>query len=349
MNVIQYNEYYPFGLQTANSWTRENVTGNNFLGNGGTELNTTSNLYDLDYRNYDPILGRMNGVDPMATKYASLTPYNFSFNDPVTFNDPSGADPDYGITRYTYDDRVDHYRGEFYSGGSTSALRFHYGGGGGSGIINWSYAPSFSQLSGMQNAAAAAHGNSQALMEYGLQYGTSYSYEKFGSIEVGGYVSDKYEWLKVNQQTKGGSVSDFNWSPWITTAGGVNTIFEAGNAISLHQISQGEKLVRLAERGAYTGAKTFGKVLGGVGVGLTAASLAYEYNQGKSNTHSIVNGIVTGGSFLVGAIAVTVGAPVVAIGAAGVGIGYGLFSIFGGDQLINNLSNDWGSKVIYNK
>ncbi|MBX2916854.1 MAG: HNH endonuclease [Cyclobacteriaceae bacterium] len=92
-NVVQYNEYYPFGLQTANSWTRENTTGNNFLGNGGTELNQTSQLYDLDYRNYDPILGRMNGVDPMATKYASLSPYNFSFNDPVTFTDPSGADP----------------------------------------------------------------------------------------------------------------------------------------------------------------------------------------------------------------------------------------------------------------
>ena len=91
-NVVQYNEYYPFGLQTANSWTRENNTGNNFLANGGTELNTTSNLYDLHYRNYDPVLGRMNQVDPMATKYASLSPYNFSFNDPVNFNDPLGDD-----------------------------------------------------------------------------------------------------------------------------------------------------------------------------------------------------------------------------------------------------------------
>jgi RHS repeat-associated protein len=92
-NIVQYNEYYPFGLQTANSWTRENTTSNNFLGNGGTELNTTSQLYDLDYRNYDPILGRMTQVDPMATKYASLTPYNYGFNDPVTFTDVSGADP----------------------------------------------------------------------------------------------------------------------------------------------------------------------------------------------------------------------------------------------------------------
>ena len=92
-NVVRYNEYYPFGLQTANSWTRENNTGNNFLANSGTELNATSNLYDLDYRQYDPVLGRLNGIDPMATKYASLSPYNFSFNDPVTFSDPSGADP----------------------------------------------------------------------------------------------------------------------------------------------------------------------------------------------------------------------------------------------------------------
>jgi len=68
-NVIQYNacpteakrrrEYYPFvpiaiGMQTANSWTRDTATKNNFLGNGGTELNTTSQLYDLEYRNYDP-------------------------------------------------------------------------------------------------------------------------------------------------------------------------------------------------------------------------------------------------------------------------------------------------------
>ncbi len=97
-NVVQYNEYYPFGMQAANSWTRENTTGNNFLANGGTELNTTSNMYDLDFRNYDPTLGRMHQVDPMASKYSSYTPYNFSFNDPVTYNDPSGADPLYDET-----------------------------------------------------------------------------------------------------------------------------------------------------------------------------------------------------------------------------------------------------------
>jgi RHS repeat-associated protein len=87
------NEYYPFGLQTANSWTRENTTGNNFLANGGTELNTTTGLMDLHYRNYDPALGRMNQVDPVASKYASQTPYNYAFNAPTVMNDPMGDDP----------------------------------------------------------------------------------------------------------------------------------------------------------------------------------------------------------------------------------------------------------------
>jgi len=82
----------PFGMQTANSWTREAVTGNNYLANGGTELNQTSQLYDLMFRNYDPVLGRMFQVDPMASKYGSITPYNYSMNSPVIFSDPNGAD-----------------------------------------------------------------------------------------------------------------------------------------------------------------------------------------------------------------------------------------------------------------
>ena len=89
--LMQYNEYYPFGLQTANSYTREN-TKNNFLYNAGTELNSTSGMYDLFFRNYDPALGRMHGVDPMAGKYSGLSPYNYSFNDPVYWNDPMGDD-----------------------------------------------------------------------------------------------------------------------------------------------------------------------------------------------------------------------------------------------------------------
>jgi RHS repeat-associated protein len=93
--IIQGNEYYPFGLQTANSWTRDGSS-NNYLANGSTEFNPTSSVYDLDFRNYDPVLGRLNQVDPLATNDVSLSPYHYSFNNPVRFIDPSGAWGDNG-------------------------------------------------------------------------------------------------------------------------------------------------------------------------------------------------------------------------------------------------------------
>jgi hypothetical protein len=49
----------------------------------------------------------MHQVDPMADSYSSATPYNFSFNDPVTFTDPNGAEPP-GI-HYLYDTYVAPY------------------------------------------------------------------------------------------------------------------------------------------------------------------------------------------------------------------------------------------------
>jgi len=88
-NVIQYNEYYPFGLQTNASWARDNAT-NNFLYNQGSELNASSGWYDLPFRNYDPMLGRFVQIDPLSVEYDMLTPYNYAANNPIYFNDPSG-------------------------------------------------------------------------------------------------------------------------------------------------------------------------------------------------------------------------------------------------------------------
>lgn len=90
-NVIQYNEYYSFGLQTSTSWTRDNAKDNNFLYNAANELNKTSGWYEMFYRGYDPAIGRMLQVDPYATMYASHTTYNYAVNNPVMVNDPSGG------------------------------------------------------------------------------------------------------------------------------------------------------------------------------------------------------------------------------------------------------------------
>jgi RHS repeat-associated protein len=91
-NIIQYNEYYPFGLQASTSWTRTNNK-NDYKYNAASELNNTSGWYEMFYRGYDPALGRMLQVDPLAASMASLSPYNFAFNNPFGFNDPMGDKP----------------------------------------------------------------------------------------------------------------------------------------------------------------------------------------------------------------------------------------------------------------
>jgi RHS repeat-associated protein len=88
-NVIQYNDYYPFGLQASTSWTRDNSK-NNFLYNEASELNSTSGFYDLPYRNYDAALGRFFQVDPMAEHDHTLSPFVYGGNNPIVYNDPTG-------------------------------------------------------------------------------------------------------------------------------------------------------------------------------------------------------------------------------------------------------------------
>ncbi|MBS1680388.1 MAG: RHS repeat-associated core domain-containing protein, partial [Bacteroidetes bacterium] len=83
-------EYYPFGLQTQNSWTRDSTVGNNFLYDAGNELNTTTGVYETMFRGYDPALGRFMQVDPLAYRSHNLTPYHYAGNNPIGYNDPTG-------------------------------------------------------------------------------------------------------------------------------------------------------------------------------------------------------------------------------------------------------------------
>ena len=50
------------------------------------------NAYDFGARIYDPRLGKWLALDPTQKKYAGFTPYGFSFNSPLIFNDPDGKD-----------------------------------------------------------------------------------------------------------------------------------------------------------------------------------------------------------------------------------------------------------------
>lgn len=92
--VRQENSFYAFGLMHNSSPV---ISGANKEIVAGAiwddDFGNYPDLYTMPFRQYDPVLGRFNAVDPMAEKYDDLTVYNFAFNNPVTFSDPSGADP----------------------------------------------------------------------------------------------------------------------------------------------------------------------------------------------------------------------------------------------------------------
>lgn len=88
-NVLQYNEYYPFGLRTNSSWTRDNSK-NNLLYNDASELNELTSFYDLAFRQYDPTIGRFLQADPLAVITESFSPYQYARNNPALLNDPLG-------------------------------------------------------------------------------------------------------------------------------------------------------------------------------------------------------------------------------------------------------------------
>ena len=53
-------------------------------------------MYDLDYRQYDPAIGRFNSIDLFSEFIEQIdkSPYAFAWNNPVYFNDPSGLCPE---------------------------------------------------------------------------------------------------------------------------------------------------------------------------------------------------------------------------------------------------------------
>jgi RHS repeat-associated protein len=139
-------------------------------------LNPTSSLYDLEFRNYDPILGRMNQVDPFADKYSSLSSYHYSFNNPVSFNDPNGADPNPGEPDHVTRRGVQRFDEYFY----------------GSGDMNWFYqditpGSGGNWTDGWQNSDWSPNGGS-AMYQAGIAGGmtdiggTLYSVSKTGEL-----------------------------------------------------------------------------------------------------------------------------------------------------------------------
>ena len=90
-NVVQQNDYYPFGAKIAHDDYADSDD-NRFLFSGKESQELLDlNAYDFGARMYDASLGRWNTVDPLGEKYVNLSPYNYCANSPQLFNDPNGT------------------------------------------------------------------------------------------------------------------------------------------------------------------------------------------------------------------------------------------------------------------
>ncbi|MDR6405878.1 MULTISPECIES: DUF6443 domain-containing protein [Chryseobacterium] len=98
------SNYYPFGL-LHNSQLNDFNNVYQYKYNG-KELQETG-MYDYGARFYMPDVGRWGVVDPLAEKYTSWSPYNYTVNNPVLFVDPDGRGVEYnwGTGEYEHFDK----------------------------------------------------------------------------------------------------------------------------------------------------------------------------------------------------------------------------------------------------
>jgi len=99
--VLEENHYYPFGLTMAgisDKAVKTQYAENKFRYNAGSELQDKEfadgsglEAYETNYRTYDQQIGRFFQIDPLADRFNSLSLYSFSGDNPVAYNDPTGA------------------------------------------------------------------------------------------------------------------------------------------------------------------------------------------------------------------------------------------------------------------
>lgn len=96
--VVSYDDYYPFGgAMQGRSMTGTGDARYKFI---GKERDSETGLDWLELRGYDQRVARANIVDPKAGEGAlrSWSPYHYSYDNPVLWKDPSGANPEVFVT-----------------------------------------------------------------------------------------------------------------------------------------------------------------------------------------------------------------------------------------------------------
>ena len=91
LEIVEENNYYPFGLRHKGYNNVVNGTHHPYTYNGKEEQEELGlNWLDYGARNYDIALGRFISVDIFAEKYENINPYHYAINNPMKFIDING-------------------------------------------------------------------------------------------------------------------------------------------------------------------------------------------------------------------------------------------------------------------
>ncbi|MDG7000193.1 MAG: RHS repeat-associated core domain-containing protein, partial [Nitrososphaerota archaeon] len=88
-NPQAWNDYYPFG-ETMPGRSQFNSGPDTRYQFTSKELDAETGLYHLGARSYDPWSGRFEETDPLSDFYPDQSPYSYSFDNPILFEDASG-------------------------------------------------------------------------------------------------------------------------------------------------------------------------------------------------------------------------------------------------------------------
>jgi RHS repeat-associated protein len=328
--VLEETHYYPFGGKLAGICSqalKSNYAVNKRLFNGGNELQSQEfsdgsglELYDAQYRMYDPQIGRFNRIDPLADFYDDLTPYNFAFNNPILFNDPYGLSPqsENGSQVYTgyfrrtdgtiyFDPNVhdqkdlDPNSGLTYLGERLKATRSD-------GTVVWFDENGNSSTTdpGWENLSpVTVTGTRQKPRNFGFYLDA---------------VENNYNGIKDNTELGVLGLSTIKKSTWNKNLYEFNKAYKYYNDVNL--LKPGATSTKIVN--GVKGAGKLVKRLGPVGNLLTAGNIAYEIKTDSWDAHTVIDGTLLVGTAVVATVAA---APVVAVVAVGVAI-YGALDYF---------------------
>ncbi len=304
--ILEENNYYPFGLKHK-GYNNNPVTNHKYELYNGVEYEESLglNLYEMDFRQYDPAIARFTGIDPVT--HHSMSTYTAFDNNPVFWADPSGADSgnyDHSQQSFFMSDFANNYNGGHwldYARGVES---------GSSGIIEENIGSS--KKTGKVITGELQEGCDDCELcpdtcENNVDYKNYFSgkLRQIERLKQGGltYVISKQSVINLNTTAKYGSILSTVWGvvdinlatgTYLTTAGVRKDIWLQNGKVRSARAGAFATQYKLARFGSY-GLAGFGIAIDGIGVYNYYANpndpTAFTVSPGRAGTNLFFTGV----------------------------------------------------------